>query len=73
MSKKPVKTTPLGVILQERNASIELHKFLLGDFEKDQPPTIPVGNRTFNVRIISLNPAPPIEGIAGGEKPEPDW
>lgn len=64
------ETTPLSTILQDREASIRLHKFLLGSFDENLSTTIPVADRAFEVRIINLNPAPPIRGAVFVEKPE---
>jgi hypothetical protein len=59
------KQQALGIILQDREASVELHKFLLNAFEifdEDPKKDIPVPRKTkvFQVQIVKLNPAPPI-------------
>jgi hypothetical protein len=57
--KQPKKATPLGTILRDRDASIALHDFLLGQFDETRKTEIRVGPEKFAVKIIDLNPAPP--------------
>lgn len=68
--QKTQESIPLSTILQDREASIRLHKFLLGSFDEQPQTTIPAGGKTFHVQIIKMNPAPPIRRVATA-KPQP--
>ncbi|OYW75657.1 MAG: hypothetical protein B7Z37_12255 [Verrucomicrobia bacterium 12-59-8] len=57
LGEKP-KPSPLGMILHDPTANIDLHLFLLGNPDKNQPTPITVDGRTFEVGIVSINPAP---------------
>ena len=60
MSQKKPPTTDLGTILRHRDASIELHKFLLGPFEDSRHTEIATDGEVFDVDVIELDPAPSI-------------
>jgi len=57
VGEKP-SASPLGMILHDPKANIDLHLFLLGNPDKNQPTPITVDGRTFEVGIVSINPAP---------------
>ena len=56
----PVTATPLSTILQDHEASTKLHEFLLGSFDETKRDVVKLGAASYLVRVINLNPAPPI-------------